>query len=891
MAGLNDLVTSTRIWLALRRDPVGFCTGIANQAAHDYRQGDYIAAVHRFVFVTQKIEEGYALPDDLALVCYGRAGMALASVKPNPDPALASRLLAEAVRRGLAMAIAPEELTALRVNHGHVLIDASKPREALEQFRLAETALPHDLDRLSGEADALQRLGDLDGAAAGWTRLLGSLDRFPESERPSNEAYVRERLGLLLVDADRYEQAAEALEAAVRLGPSLGSGLAPNRLNVLATLCWVNGSLGRLGPAKAAAAAWHGLLDEVGRQHTSPMQEARLLGGLGWAYVLDKNGDEAVPLLARACRLMQAAGHDDALILYRYGVALVAADAVDEAGIVSRQALAALEAPDSLTAFFVYGQLARHLIAEGRRDAGIFFHKLNLGLRRALAANGVEAAMADAIELGNDRFFRELGDALIGRGRLAEAEQIGRVLEEIELAGLIGRGFDRDARSVVLTFTSIEEGWRSELFAAIPGAGQKGPRTAARVPDLIAWVDTLADAESMAAATHVNLLELSGGKPPPGVWVVKTLTTGSTVQVILSAGDLKTFVTPDTTTQKIAEQVFLLRRALSNPGTDVTALAGSFYRILGLGLLDELRRDGVQGRTGDTGDTAPMQPPDAPRLIAFDLDGPFRYLPIAALWDGDGWLVERTAVMRIGGEVPSRDVRHDSDPAALSIAAFGTTGAHHGLPALPEVANEIAAIVGRDRDGAFPGLAALDQDFTRDRLKLAAREHPLLHVASHFEFHPTAPQRSGLLLGDGSLLSLQELWDGGFDFSGVRLATLSACETGLAGWEAGLGMNLATTLRRLGAHTVAATLWRVGDDSAARLMSRFYRELSRGAPPVEALRAAQLAQIGRPARGWDDTAAAPATMSGPWAEPFHWSGVVLIGEIDTALAPLAGRAV
>jgi CHAT domain-containing protein len=80
------------------------------------------------------------------------------------------------------------------------------------------------------------------------------------------------------------------------------------------------------------------------------------------------------------------------------------------------------------------------------------------------------------------------------------------------------------------------------------------------------------------------------------------------------------------------------------------------------------------------------------------------------------------------------------------------------------------------------------------------------------------------------------------DLSGLELAVLSACETGLgdvAGGEGSFGLQRAFHLA--GTRGVVATLWKVPDRPTAALMALFYRNLwEKDLPPVEALRQAQL---------------------------------------------------
>ena len=97
---------------------------------------------------------------------------------------------------------------------------------------------------------------------------------------------------------------------------------------------------------------------------------------------------------------------------------------------------------------------------------------------------------------------------------------------------------------------------------------------------------------------------------------------------------------------------------------------------------------------------------------------------------------------------------------------------------------------------------------------------------------PATPGR-GIVTGE-SIVDL--------DLSGLELAVLSACETGLgdvAGGEGSFGLQRAFHLA--GTRDVIASLWKVPDQSTAALMALFYRNLwEKGLTPLESLRQAQL---------------------------------------------------
>jgi CHAT domain-containing protein len=237
-------------------------------------------------------------------------------------------------------------------------------------------------------------------------------------------------------------------------------------------------------------------------------------------------------------------------------------------------------------------------------------------------------------------------------------------------------------------------------------------------------------------------------------------------------------------------------------------------------------------------------------------------------------------------------------------AAVGAS--RRAFSALPSVPAELEGIVRRDqatdRDGVLPGLVDLDAAFTAEALSevLRARDYPVVHLATHFALE-SGDDRSFLLLGDGTPLSLRELRRQ--RFRQVDLVTLSACETAVS-LNAQTGREiegLGTIVQQRGAKGVIATLWPVADDSTASLMRTLYRlreeqQLSK----AEALRQAQLALL----RGGDRTAmedqprgqvvtltaeaadtetdadsAPPFAVDPrrPHAHPYYWAPFILMG--------------
>ena len=109
------------------------------------------------------------------------------------------------------------------------------------------------------------------------------------------------------------------------------------------------------------------------------------------------------------------------------------------------------------------------------------------------------------------------------------------------------------------------------------------------------------------------------------------------------------------------------------------------------------------------------------------------------------------------GEVftPASNARLKDKPSRdWKVAGFGVTKAHGEFQALPEVADELKGVA-----KTLPGDIVLDEQFTTASMLSALRKrNQVMHVASHFSFQPGNETNSFLLLGDGSRLSLADLY-------------------------------------------------------------------------------------------------------------------------------------
>jgi CHAT domain-containing protein/uncharacterized protein HemY len=246
------------------------------------------------------------------------------------------------------------------------------------------------------------------------------------------------------------------------------------------------------------------------------------------------------------------------------------------------------------------------------------------------------------------------------------------------------------------------------------------------------------------------------------------------------------------------------------------------------------------------------------KTLVFVLDGGLRNIPMAALHDGQQYLIENYSVALTPGLqlLEPRSLKQ----LKLETLTGGLTESREGFPALPSVEKEVEYI-----DANLPSQILLNDRFTRAALKTQIDDLPfnIVHLATHGQFSAN-PEDTFLLTWDGRL--------GVNDFSEllnnrtkkpdepIELLVLSACQTATGEKRAALG--LAGLAVRSGVRSTVATLWSVKDQSTAQAMVEFYRSLVQTqGNRAEALRQAQLSLL----------------QQKQYQHPYYWAPFVLVG--------------
>lgn len=333
--------------------------------------------------------------------------------------------------------------------------------------------------------------------------------------------------------------------------------------------------------------------------------------------------------------------------------------------------------------------------------------------------------------------------------------------------------------------------------------------------------------------------------------------------VLVTAGAPSQRLTLDITKGDIQKIVARLQRGVINPsfGRRYLRPAQKLHRWLIAPLEDSLSRQDINH-------------------LAFVLPSGLRSLPLAALHDGETFLVERYSL----GIMPSvsltnidyRDVRQEE-----VLAAGASTFVDQ--PDLPAVPLELKTIA----DTLWPGQFFLNESFTPEQLitNRQRKSQSILHLATHGEFRAGSPSNSYIQFWDRRV-TLDQLPNLSLNDPPIDLLVLSACRTALGSPEAELGF--AGLAVQAGVKTAMASLWRVDDIGTAGLMTEFYANLLNSSTRADALRQAQLAMLHGDVTVdagqliWTDGALAmpPALVSESrtvLTHPFYWAAFTLIG--------------
>jgi CHAT domain-containing protein/Flp pilus assembly protein TadD len=228
-------------------------------------------------------------------------------------------------------------------------------------------------------------------------------------------------------------------------------------------------------------------------------------------------------------------------------------------------------------------------------------------------------------------------------------------------------------------------------------------------------------------------------------------------------------------------------------------------------------------------------------------------------------------------------------PSSTALVLFSEMAAHKNLSGVERVLSVGNPSFDRDAFPSLPDLSSatsearqvaglynarsllVEDDASVTRVVSEIKNADVIHFALHSVLDKRFPMRSKFLLArpdkrhhssSESVLFAHDIYD--LKLPRVRLAVLSACETGAGRYFGGEGvMNMARPFLSAGVPVVVASLWPVDSNATSRFMINFHRLRTEGLPVAKALQQAQRDML--------------KDSDNRLHDPYYWAPFVVIG--------------
>ncbi|MBD3886749.1 tetratricopeptide repeat protein [Phormidium tenue FACHB-886] len=735
-----------------------------------------------------------------------------------------------------------------------------------------------------------------------------ALEIFQNFDRSNYLALVLGGLGIVHNELGEYEQAIDFYQQALKIQVQI-----EDRAAQAITLNNIGQSYYRLNRYHESLNYYQQALQKS-RESGNSVVEGNALNNIGVLYTQQGKYAESIDSLNQALAIYQRIGDrvQEGNTLDSIGTAYKGKGQYTEAFAAYQQALLILKAAGQ-RGFerAVLSNVGSLLEEEGQPQLAIIFYKKSVEVTEAIRQDlqGLERDQQESYARSVSETYRRLADLLLKQDRVLEAQQVLDLLKVQELDDYLhnvrgnaqtasGIAFfqpeqDILSRYTTLQQTAIELGQELMQLDQKEQQGQLSSTERQRKDELVQLQTELNQKfNEFASSPEVrNLVEQLSFDARE-----QTLSLGALDRLRDDLGELNAallyplvlddrieliITTPNSpplrrTVENVGREeinaaIVALRQALTNPNTDATTPAHKLYSWLIEPIEADLKQANIQ-------------------TIIYAPDGQLRYIPLAVLYDGDQWLVQRFRVNNITAASLEELTTQPQDMPRILAGAFGDEEIVYpiqvgqepvdfrGLPFAREEVETLSKALSTTK-------ALVDRAFSLSNVQPLFTQYNILHFATHAAVIPGDASQSFILFGDGKTATLRDIES--WTLNTIDLVVLSACETGLGGFNnngeqiLGLGYQF----QNRGAHAVIASLWSVNDKSTEILMTAFYIALEQGKSKAEALQQAQTALITNDfsavggARGFIAITDrnTNAAVSNSLRHPYYWAPFILIG--------------
>ncbi|HEY9877276.1 MAG TPA: CHAT domain-containing protein [Leptolyngbyaceae cyanobacterium] len=653
---------------------------------------------------------------------------------------------------------------------------------------------------------------------------------------------------------------------------------------------------------------------EIARQIGNRSGEGNALGSLGNAYFSQGDYRRAIEFHEQYLEIAREIGdrRGEGMALGNLGNAYYNLEQYDRALDFYSQTLPIFSTLGSRAeAGSALNNIGTLLNVQDQPELAIVFLKASVDVRESIRGDlrGLDTTLQQSFTDTVADTYRILADLLLQQNRILEAQRVLDLLKVQELDDSLRGVRSTDATASGVAFWQVE----SELLAlyqqVIADADELAQLQAAdydslsseqqqrlatlrqrstdvqrrftafldlpEVRSLLAQIRQETAGQNLAIETQHRALQNNLRTLPQKTALLYPLILPDRLELVLVTADGPPLRYPTAVKgEELNRAIVAFGQALKDPSSDIQPLAQQLYSWLVAPLEPQLEQAGIES-------------------LLYAPDGALRYVPLAALHDGEQYLAQRFSLSHITAasltnfdQVPRADERRLL-AAACAECSFTITVGETTFPFgdLPYTETEVKALAAQ-----VPNTSVLlNGNFSRSELDKRLGSYSIIHLATHGAMVENQPSQSFVLLGSGETVSLETIRQS-WSLSNAELVVLSACETAVGSPQLGSGveiLGLGYQIQEAGALGVLASLWKVSDQGTQVLMSAFYDALRQGMTKAEALQAAQQALITgdfsavggqRATVELVSTATGQSRVaSGSLAHPYYWAPFILIG--------------
>jgi CHAT domain-containing protein/Flp pilus assembly protein TadD len=725
----------------------------------------------------------------------------------------------------------------------------------------------------------------------------------------SGEANSVNNLGIAYRNLGQYQKAIEFYQQSLAIAREIG-----DRNGEARSLNNLGNTYDSLGEYQKAIEFYQQSL-AIKREIGDRRGEANSLGGLGIAYRNLGQYQKAIEFHQQFLTIAREIGDRDgeAASLNNLGIAYKSLGQYRQAIEFYQQSLAiAREIGDKESEGLTLSNLGVLLVKQNQPELAIIFYKQSVNVREAIRQDirGLSKEQQQSYTETIADTYRNLADLLLKQDRILEAQRVLDLLKVQELEDYLNnvRGSDNSAQGIAtrapeqqfkqgydaILNQAIEQGKELAQLENIPVSNRTESQkqrvielrknqqqivqqfqaflNSPEVAQLVAQLRQTTAGEWFDLDKYATSLQDNLKRLQQDAVILYPFVLDDRLELVL----VTPYAPPIRRTVAVKKSelnrtIVDFRDALKSSTTDAKTPAQKLYNWL----IKPMENDLTQAKA---------------KTIIYAPDGQLRYIPLAALYDGNQWLVQRFGINNI--TALSLTEFNTKPQAKLQVLAGAFTSGSYNF----QVGNETFNLSGLKYAGVEVANLAktvpsttqvVDKQFNQDTI-LQMNDYSVVHLATHAAFVTGQPEQSFILFGDGSRSTLRDV--GSWRLPNVDLMVLSACETGL-GDKLGDGkevLGFGYQMQQTGARAAIASLWTVDDGGTQALMDAFYAALEKGnITKAEALRQAQIALITGDYKALGEqrglvvqqriNSSLPPQVNSSLSHPYYWAPFILIG--------------